>query len=367
MDRRYILELFDSFGTRLAYLDQRYGWSVTRTANDIGGGTFAFPLNAGFASLLKHDMIIKIGQSLQGSAVTPIDDTFWIIDKVRVDGANYEIQVDVVTPVAILQRRLITALETTAQADKTGQLDTIMKAYVAEQFAGSRGVQGFTVAAAVVNSAIPSLAADNPHKGSYEYVFDALTALVNDAGQQNVLLYFDVVQTDSLFNIQFRTYLNQRGTIRPDIRIGSRFGNATGYVIESDRSEEVNSAYALGDGDGQRRIVGTAINTARATATRFSLREGVTDANESTKQVNADQAAKRMLFDQRLRLRYEGKLIETPQLRYGPDIQFGDQVFVTEQGITFACRLDSVTMGEGGSGPILDIALRGDNDVNLFF
>jgi len=228
------------------------------------------------------------------------------------------------------------------------------------------------VAGAVVSSLVPSLAADNPHKGSLQNVLTLCQELVNEAGQSNVTLYFDIVPIDASMNLQFRTYIGVRGVVRNDLKIGQRFGTATNATILSSREDEVNAAYGAGAGEGTARILGTVIDTARSTATRFARREGVVEQSDAEKLVVAEQAVKRLLYEKRMKLRYSATFVESPTLRYGVHIGFGDIVYATEyyngQNLTFLCYINTVTIGEDeGGNQILDIALTGESNVNLFY
>ena len=377
MDRKYILELFDSFGTRLGFLDERVSWSATRVANESGAASFVIPLSSAIVAQIKHDCIIRILQSLDGYAAAPIDDTIWIIDSIVPDLDLFVVTVNAKTPIDLLNRRIVTALETTPEADKTGQIDNVMKQYVLREFGISpsiptRQIQGFSVAGQVVNSFVPSLAADNPHKGSLQNLLQLCQELCNDCAEKGVPLYFDVVPLDSNMNLEFRTLINLRGVWRTELRVGSAFGTASGVSIVSSREEEINVGYGAGAGEGTARILGTAIDTARSTATRFARREGVIEQSDAEKLPVAEQAAKRLIYDKRMKLRYNATLIEAPSLRYGIHVGFGDLVFATEQyfgqNVTFQCYINNVTIGEDeGGSQILSIALTGESNVNLFY
>lgn len=377
MDRKYIVELYDSFGTRLGFIDERVSWSATRVANESGAASFVIPLSARIVPLISHDCIIRIVQSIDGYAAAPIDDTIWIVDVIAPNLDLQIITVNAKTPTDLLNRRIVTALETTPEADKSGQLDNLMKQYVTREFGispsvPSRQIIGLTVAAQVVNSVVPSLAADNPHKGSLQNVLQLCQELVNDAGQQGVVLYFEIVPVDDSMNLQFRTYVGVRGVIRNDLKIGMRFGTATGAEIVSSREEEINVGYGAGAGEGTARILGTAIDTARSTATRFARREGLAEQSDAEKLAIAEQAAKRLTYDKRMKLRYNATFVESPTLRYGIHVGFGDLVYATEyyngQNITFLCYINAVTIGEDeGGAQTLSIALTGESNANLFY
>lgn len=377
MDRKYILELYDSFGTRLGFLDERVAWSATRVVNESGAAEFIIPLTARVVPLVKHDCIIRISQSLNSYAAAPIDDTIWIVDELLVNIGMQTLAIRAKTPNDLLKRRHVTALETTPEADKTGQIDNVIKQYLLREYGispstPSRQVIGLTIASQVTNSAIPSLAADNPHKGSLQNVMDLCQELCNDSAQAGVPLYFDIVPVDDSMNLQFRTYSFVRGVIRTDLRIGQRFGTATGAEILSSRAEEINVAYGAGAGEGTARILGTAVDTARSTATRFARREGVAEQNDAEKLPIAEQAAKRMLYERRMKLSYTAQFVESQNLRYGVHIGFGDVVYATEhyngQNILFQCWINTVTIGESEGGQqILDIALKGESNVAIFY
>lgn len=377
MDRKYILELYDSFGTRLGFLDERVSWSATRVVNEAGAASFTIPITARIVPQLKHDCIIRISQSLDGLAAAPIDDTIWIVDELLVDLGAQRVTVNAKTPCDLLNRRVVTALETTPEADKSGQIDNLMKQYALREFGitpstPTRQIVGLTIAGQVTNSFVPSLAADNPHKGSLQTMMDICRELVNDAGQQNVPLFFDIVPIDASMNLQFRTYINVRGVWRDNLRIGQRFGTATNATIFSSRVEEINVGYGAGAGEGTARILGTYVDTARSTATRFARREGVAEQSDAEKLPIAEQSARRLTYERRMKLSYSATFVEVPSVRYGVHIGFGDMVYATEyyngQNILFQCWINTVTIGENEGGEqILDIALRGDNNVAIFY
>lgn len=65
-----------------------------------------------------------------------------------------------------------------------------------------------------------------------------------------------------------------------------------------------------------------------------------------------------MLTERGVRRRIAGELIETPGLRYGVHVNFGDLVSVSEDGEVFNCRLLSVTTRIDGGVLTRTIRLR---------
>lgn len=193
----------------------------------------------------------------------------------------------------LLARRIVAYAAGSAQAQKTDNLDDMMKAIVRENL-GSSAVDGrnitssfrFTVAAD--QGLAPSIA-----KGfAWENVLDTLQDLSDtSAGQASGAkdLYFEIALASYNGNhqplFQFRTYINQPGVDRTypngrdPIVFSLKNANISNVHHERVYSDEINYVYAGGLGEGSDRNVQSAGDTLRINTSPLNRRETFANAS----------------------------------------------------------------------------------------
>lgn len=321
--------------------------ALIRRVNAIGQGTLTVPRAALNERWLNRDYVLVVWQSIDGATPRLLDQTAWFLTAYEEDVDQALLTLELEDSISLLRRRIIAYAAASGEAEKNGAADDLMKAVVREnmgalvtdaarQFDSAR----FGVATNLAAGPAVTLSA------SREIVLAALQDVAQRAWQEGTYVAFDVVYTPGA-GFEFRTYLNQRGSDRRSgvgkVLIGPQYGNLTGGIVRRDWSREVNAAYAGGQGEESERLVGTAVDAARATQTPWARQEGWSNAYQAKTQAAVDSQAKRMLREGLPRRSLRGTFVDTPGLRLGRHVQFGDRVVVDVRGQLFDTRLEAVS------------------------
>jgi hypothetical protein len=251
----------------------------------------------------------------------------------------------------LLRRRVVAYAAESAQAAQTNEADDLMKQIVRENL-GSSATAARQLSATYFAVA-PDLALGPSIRMAFSYrnVLDVLRDISDAARQAGTRVYFEIVAT-SESTFEFQTFIGRRGLdlTTSGARLGDEFGNIQRGRLTVDYSGEVNFAYALGQGLGALRMVGTAEDTARSGATIWSRAEDATNANtESTAAGLADVADRRVVAG-RPRQRLEATIVDTAGARYGVEWSFGDQINLTFDGAQYTALINALTAEVDGLG-----------------
>jgi hypothetical protein len=156
---------------------------------------------------------------------------------------------------------------------------------------------------------------------------------------------------------QIQTFTDQRGNDRTwdsskPVFIGSEWGNFQNGSAEFDYLEEVNYAYALGQGEGASREVANGSDTTRMGMSIWNRREGAKDARniEYTDTAALTGEANTYLNENKPKFRFGGDIVETPAFRYKRDWDFGDRVTAIYAGIQRDAMIKKVLVSRDSDG-----------------
>lgn len=184
---------------------------------------------------------------------------------------------------------------------------------------------------------------------AWRKVLETCTALAKESTQRGTRIYFDVIPfwAGDVFNLEFRTYANQRGQDRTYVSntpvvFGATWGNLDNPVLEYDYWDEGNYVYAGGQGLGTNRLIEEQSDTGRIAISPWNRREIFASvSNEQT--VSEVQSAGEAALDARKpRLRFTADLLSVPGTLYGEDWDFGDKVVATHRDKEFDGHIDTV-------------------------
>jgi hypothetical protein len=359
----YELWLLDDRGTRLALLNP-ISFQCLRVVNGVG----AFQVQAHFdfdEKLLAVDRWLEVWRGQTDGALQL--EFAGLVRKWSIatddDGAT-KIEIEGEDTNGLLRRRVVAALSTTAQADKSGPGDDIIKAFVRENMGAlcADATRDLSAHGLSVDEDL-GLAPTVTIAASYWVLLDALLDIVADSCYQGTQLYFDMVPL-SAAQMRFQTFIGQRGADRswpngnPPLVFGLEFGNLGQPKLDHDYSEEWNYVYSLGKGENMHRSHAGWGDEPRMAASVYNRVEHVHESQQ-TQTANLLNIAHRVAYVGRPLISFVGVIQDSDSSRYGRDWRFGDRVTATYHGRQFDALIASVRVGRTSEAEeILEVGLQ---------
>lgn len=181
---------------------------------------------------------------------------------------------------------------------------------------------------------------------SWRNVLKTMLDIAEDARTQGTEIFFELAVNDvdektGLVSFEFRTAaglpgrdLTSGGGLPPVI-FGTEFGNVSEFDMMYDYRDERNDVYAGGQGEGAKRYIAQAEDNGRIFASAWNRRELFVDARNEETTTAVDGIADAKLAEYRPQIRFEARILDTQQARYGIDWALGDKVTIRELGDTF--------------------------------
>lgn len=342
-------------GTRLALVDTVGHFSYTRTVNNWG--RFSLTLPVGFdRTLLAYDNRVLIWRQPVGGAKYLDFEGLIRYRETRQDrNGNLVRTIQGASLEYIAAGRVVAYLSGSAQADQTDQADDMLKVLARQNFGASATDTTRAISATYYSTAAdlalgPSLTVAM----SYRNVLDVMRDIANAARTAGTEVYFAIVPTSETA-FEFRTYTGQPGTDRTSSTsggpiFGPEYGNMEQGLLTEDAFNEVNYAFALGQGQGSNRIVQTASDTTRTGRSLFGLREGKTNASLQSSSSGVTAMAQALVVAGRPVQTFSARLINGPGSVYGKDWSFGDRLPISFDGRQFSALVRAVTVTVDDSG-----------------
>jgi hypothetical protein len=188
--------------------------------------------------------------------------------------------------------------------------------------------------------------------GGIETAWKTVLAVMQEralsSAQNGVYIAFDIV-SPTPDTLAFRTFAQYRGvdhrfpTSQNPVIFGGEFGNVGQATMRIDYGKEITYATAAGPGQGSGQMAGYAYDNTRIGASPFGRRMGYVTYSYPD-QTALDNLASAAVRYGRARYVYRGRLLSTPDTRYGVHWGWGDFVTVQDFGKSFDCRVDAVTV-----------------------
>lgn len=266
--------------------------------------------------------------------------------KQKTPGAMTTVTVDGFSTTHLLSRRIVAYAAGSAQAQKTDNLDDMMKAIVRENL-GSSAVDGRNITSSFrfTVEADQGLAASVPKGFAWQNVLEVLQDLADtSAGQASGAknLFFGVIHVGYNANnqpmFQFRTYVDQPGVDRTTSNEYAGFslanGNLSNVRYERTYSDEINYVYAGGLGLEDDRNVQEAGDTTRINKSPINRHEAFVSASH-VDEAAVVQVAYEELNAGRPTQILEATLLDTETSPYQVAWNHGDKVSVFYEGGRF--------------------------------
>jgi hypothetical protein len=357
----YEIWLTDDTGLRISspvtnqsIIDDFLWLQSTRIINDVG--TLALSLPKSFdTNLLKPDRQIQVWRQPAGGALSLWRPYFIRRWRLATIGAREQIVVFGQDPNVIPKWRIVAYPDGESESVKEDvEADDLMKEIVDENLVNAtdtdRNVSQFTIQAN--NTAGPQLSV----RIAWRNVLDVLRNLSDASREETPEVWFDVVVNSvstSAISYQFRTYTGQPGQ---DKTSGSNQvvfdldrGNIENPAIEEDYTQEVNYAYATGQGEFNNTRQREAEDTDRINVSSWGRKEGYTSARREAGDIGwLKAAANAELRRGRPRVRFTGTPLDIASTRFGVDWNFGDKVIARYRGVEFEPIIEMVQINVRG-------------------
>lgn len=261
----------------------------------------------------------------------------------------------------LLLRRVIAYYAGHARAEQSDQADDLLKNFVDENLGASATTGGGRKTTANISSTYFSVEADaaagvsQTKAASYRLLLDVLREVSDAARADGTQVYFGIAPVDAN-SFQFRTRTGQWGRDRTTsagngLIFSLARGNLAGPAeLDEDATEEINSAFSLGQGEGAEREIVNVQDAARVGASIFATREGKIDARQFSTTAGVTDAANALLVKGRPRTSFTAQLRSVAGSIYGKDWNFGDKVPIDYDGRQFDALVRAVTVNVDEQG-----------------
>lgn len=340
---KYTYSLYTSDGERLAELEDLERVEYWRALNTIGG--FHIITRPDFPTdWLGVDKLIEFWRQPEGG-----ESTLQIVGMMRWwewmenEAGNEVLHFGGTDQNDLLDRRIVAYAAGNALSDITDEANQMLATIVdsnmgATAFIDEAGrpraldAAHFTVAT-VASGTAPSVS----RRFAWRDVFPILQEIADASRDLGTPLYFDIVSTGPA-RFEFRTYMNVRGVDRTitsglnPVIFSKELKNLDSPSMREDWSNEHNYVWGGGQGEEEDRVIDPEDDVFRMHRSIWNRREVFQDAREEDTTLGvANKAFRRMQHD-RPRLRFTGRLLDTPNSRYGIDWSFGDKVTARYHG-----------------------------------
>ncbi len=265
------------------------------------------------------------------------------IQQVELSGPDYN---------ELLTRRIVAYAAGSAEADKAGTADDIMKEYFDENFLGSAtdanrdlSSYGVSIAASTTGgTAVEITAAWENVMDTFQAISDASRAVVANA------VYFGMVPLTNGYDMEFRTKPGQWGMdhrfpggVDGAVWFALERGNLKDPTYQEDSFDELTYAYAGGSGEGASREVVEVTDTDRVGASLFNRREAFYNGSGDETDELVDGGYARMEEGPSTKT-FGFEAVQTPGTLYGVHYHLGDRVTATYGNITFNPHVAAVNI-----------------------
>jgi hypothetical protein len=353
--------LCDPTGVRIECLDYATEYEYTKIANKPA--PFRIRMPARFdRNLIRLDNIVEIWRGF-GPGALKLDYCGFLRSWPYINQNGID-STDLIgySTMDLLRRRIVKDYEGSAQSNKTGPADDVIKEMADEQIGTSAGTGrnltsvggGFTIQAD--NSEGETVTMELSHKN----LLAACQELSDASRLSGTKIYFDIVPiissaTTGMISFQLQTYSDYRGNDHSSdsdvpIYIGAAWGNVGDSELVYSELDNMNYCYVIGNGKGESQetyeIDDSSTLFCSINHSIWNRCEGIRDAR-NTDIGDTDALISEggiFLVENWPSHKYSGDITETPTFRYGKDWGFGDLVTLVypKVGLWNGLQLDAM-------------------------
>lgn len=245
---------------------------------------------------------------------------------------------------ALLRRRIVAYAAGSAQAKKHGAIDDLMKAIVRENLGDQASDAARRLDAAYFRVEPDAGAGEVVTKAFAWRNVEAVLMDLSDAARQAGTEIYYAIEADDEQQLVFRTHAGQPGIDRRSSgpTLSTDDGTLLAPSVTHEYDNEINWAYAAGQGTEAERMTALAGDAVRSGVSVFGRAEGFADARNETTASGLTLAAWQKVIEGRPVLRFGGQIGNRPGCTYGIDWACGDRVRTTYHGQTYDCLVRSV-------------------------
>lgn len=341
----YELWMTDGAGVRLSKgpLDHTLGFSCSRVVNNVGRLRMLLPVNFNRDLIIPDSTMIQVWRTPPGGA-----NSLW--NTYHLDGFEFS-HVDATEKIEIFggdmldipRRRKIAYFTNTAFTNKNAiAADDMIKEFFDEQLVNPMLYSDTTLPDPARDlSAYLSIAANltagpvlNRRASWSNFLLSTCQAISQAARQTGTEIFFDIVPDVIGSNSMTWRLVTKTGQPGADLTSGSNqvvFSqerkNMKNPSYSEDWADSQNFIYGAGQGESDKRIIGTAEDTTRSLRGIWARREGYAEARNQAPDVTAVQDVANAILEERRPVRkFNAQPISLPGSRFGVDWNFGDKV-----------------------------------------
>jgi len=361
----YQIILYNQNATEIKTIQDIHTLDLKRAVNDIGTLTLVIP-SWDLYSFVKPNSIISVSRSIDGGNLAVVGDTVFFvtgINRIRERRQKY-LEITCVDTIGILDRRIIPYPAGSAYSAKTDFADDMCKVIMRENYGSLATGTNRTSSLLTIQSDLgagPSISKSFAHKK----VLTTLQDIAQQSYEEGEYLAFDIFASLQDFSLEFRTYTGQRGvdrrystlvqpiTIDADLNIGD-------FSFMRDYSKQATFIYAAGRGQESNRTLATANDETRVygdlgRVERFIDARGSTDAYVLAEAQSA-------LRDGKPRKSFVGEFLQSENMRFGKEINYGDYLLLQVEKEILEVRIDAfgLKLNSDGKENVM-VVLRSDS------
>lgn len=371
--------LSDRNGTRIQPIENFVGSAAlayTRVVNEITPLTLTLPLNSTYTELFKEpsqylDWRIEVWRRLGDGEEYLDTETIWFIRDVKKSLNPKTLTITAYSANEILNRRIIAFKSGTSGAQKTDNIDDIMKAYVRENIgasaSASRNYSAYMTVAGDLGQGVSITKA-----ASFDGLLETLQALSQQSftqGTTPVPIFFDVIgvtTASGVANLEFATYKNQRGLDRTytgqaySVTLSEETQTLDNVEITYSFADEINYVFVGGAGEGSLRAVEEVSDTTRIAYSPINRREAFVNYTNSNVAAVLQSQGYQKLREGKPRKIITADIRNTDAGAYGRDWGFGDKMTASVDGEVFDVHIVAVAVSIQGGKETIKAAIRGE-------
>lgn len=361
----YDIRLIHPSGFYVGMIDRFLSCNYTLTLNDIGVLSLVLPGNVN-PSLFLPDSRIEVWRTIGYGQPQLEGQTQFLVQTIKRsidENRDKTIEVTAYSLNHILKRRVVAYNSANAFAKMTDQADDMCKQIVRQNLGSLATDTTRSLATYLSVQGDTSQLASITKDFSFKNVLDVLKEISDYTWNAGTPIYFDIVATTPPLGMEFRVYVNARGSDRRASRgnnnpmIGYSSGSIGAYTITDDYNDEATYVYALGAQYGSTQATSVAEDLSRSNRSPYGRREIVInngDAGTASLLTEAQAA----LVTNRPRKIFEGRLLSIPGCLYGVHWGYGDIVRVDADDEQFDCMISSVHVSFTKDAESIEAALR---------
>ena len=370
----------DSFGNRLWISEDFESFQAIRSVSSVGALVFTLPGHLYTRGQLKLDGLIELWRVPQNGDPELVLETVWFLRqrlriirggqtlwKVTAYDGNY-----LLGDPSGQRGRIIAYNEANAFTDKLDEADNLLKAFARENIGSLATDSNRNLSAYLSIQGDVSKAPIIRKQASRRVLLPVFQEICQSSllhATTPTYLAFDIVclspPSQGQVKLELRTYTAQRGTDRRSIGgtllIGPDFGNMDDIELTEDFTDEENFIYGGGQSVGTIRAIQTAQDDARIRLSPWNRREAFHDFSSILDPTALADEARSALRAGWPRTRLDGTFLDSPQVRYGRDWNWGDLLPAQVEGRVFNCQVDQIELSfSRDEGETIRAHLRGE-------